>query len=161
MNDIIERDVTPMTNKRDDQLSEQDTLAKDFGKRLEKLRKMRGWTQVEAAKRLKKSQSAYSAWEKGDNVPRFRELPLIKELMQTTYQYLYGETDEPREKSEEDLVKKYEEKRIRDVMGISESEADILGEDRMKALYSFYRFQLAESLEKRNQKVSNEKEDEQ
>lgn len=161
MNDTIERDVTLMSKEHKQPKKEQDQLAKDFGQRLALLRNRKGWSQTEAAKRLKKSQSAYAAWEKGDNVPRFRELPLIKETMDTTYQYLYGETNEPREKTPEEAVLHYEEKRIREVMGISDNEAEILGEERMKTIYSFYRFQLAESLKKRNEKVSNKKEDEQ
>lgn len=161
MNETTERDVITMPKESKQPNKEQDQLAKDFGQRLAYLRNRKGWSQTEAAKRLGKSQSAYSAWEKGDNVPRFRELPLIKELMETTYQYLYGETDEPHPTSSKDLEKKFEEKRIREVLGINDEEAEILGEDRMNALYSFYRFQLAESLEKRNQKTSNEKKDKQ
>lgn len=160
MNETTERDVITMPKESKQSNKEQDQLAKDFGQRLAYLRNRKGWSQTEAAKRLGKSQSAYSAWEKGDNVPRFRELPLIKELMETTYQYLYGETDNPHPTSNKDLEKKFEEKRIREVLGISDDEAEILGEDRMNALYSFYRFQLAESLANRKAK-SSEKKDEQ
>lgn len=160
MNETTERDVITMPKESKQSNKEQDQLAKDFGQRLAYLRNRKGWSQTEAAKRLGKSQSAYSAWEKGDNVPRFRELPLIKELMETTYQYLYGETDNPHPTSNKDLEKKFEEKRIREVLGISDDEAEILGEDRMNALYSFYRFQLAESLANRKAK-SPEKKDEQ
>jgi transcriptional regulator with XRE-family HTH domain len=65
-------------------------MKETFGKRLTDLRKQRGWTQEEVAKRLNVSAQAVSKWEKDVSLPDIALLSKIAELFETTTDFLLG-----------------------------------------------------------------------
>lgn len=65
-------------------------MEESFGKRLTELRKQRGWTQEEVAKKLNVSAQAVSKWEKDVSLPDIALLTKLASLFETTTDYLLG-----------------------------------------------------------------------
>lgn len=141
------------------QLMTEDQRLEKMASRIKQLRTKKGITQLEMAKRLEKSQSAYASWEAGDRFPPTDIMPTLVEKLDTTYDYLYGRSDDPKPRSESELILKAEEKTLLKLLGVSESEAEILGRERLNTLLNFYRFQLQEAISEKNS-FANKNEDE-
>lgn len=142
------------------QLMTEDQRLEKMASRIKQLRSKKGITQIEMAKRLKKSQSAYAAWEAGERFPPTDTMPELVEKLDTTYDYLYGISDDPRPKNEKELILKAEEKTLLKLLGIPESEAEVLGRERINTLINFYRFQLTEALNEYNNRTDRKEKDE-
>lgn len=69
---------------------EVEIMEESFGKRLSDLRKKRGWTQEEVAKKLNVSAQAVSKWEKDVSLPDITLLTKLATLFETTTDYLLG-----------------------------------------------------------------------
>lgn len=69
-----------------------------FGQRLKSLRKEKGWTQEELAKKLGVSRSAVAGWESSckDNLPEGEVLIKIATIFGVSVDYLLGRTDNPK-----------------------------------------------------------------
>ena len=88
----------------------------DFGKNLNSLRKLKGWTQTELADKLGVTNQAISKWENGDSFPDTALLIPLSELFGVSVDYLLkgrysagaAETDDKREKEEIDFSGKDE-----------------------------------------------------
>jgi transcriptional regulator with XRE-family HTH domain len=66
-----------------------------FGKRLVELRKKRGWTQEEVAKKLNVSAQAVSKWEKDVSLPDIALITKLAEVFETSTDYLLGYDRQP------------------------------------------------------------------
>lgn len=132
------------------QLMTEDQRLENMAGRIRQLRTKKGITQLEMAKRLKKSQSAYAAWEAGERFPPTDVMPELVEKLDTSYDYLYGRSEDPKPRSESELILKAEEKTLLKLLGVSESEAEVLGRERLNTLLNFYRFQLQEAINEKN-----------
>lgn len=71
-----------------------------FPERLKCLRKEAGLTQAAIAKELQVGQNSYSNWEKGNRTPIRPTIERLAEVLNTSADYLLGETDEPHVKKE-------------------------------------------------------------
>ena len=60
-----------------------------------KARKNAGFTQDKLAKKLHVSAAAISQWENGTTLPSTDNLTRLTKILNTTYEYLVGETDDP------------------------------------------------------------------
>lgn len=120
--------------------------------RIKELRIKKGVTQLEMAKSLNKSQSAYAAWEAGDRCPPTDILPQLIEQLDTTYDYLFGAPDQ-RTKRDLDLLWANEKKTFLALLSIDQNEIEILGEERLNALFTFYRFQLNEAVTEHEKRI--------
>ena len=78
-----------------------------LGKRLRDLREEHGYSQLDLAKKLNKSQNTISSWETGRTMPKMKELNSLCHLYDCTYQYLTGikQTD-PSDITMEDILYK-------------------------------------------------------
>jgi len=65
------------------------------GERLKKLREQRGKKQQELAKITGVSVDTVGRWEADTSAPNTDKLALIQEFLETSYDYLMGETDDP------------------------------------------------------------------
>lgn len=85
----------------------------DFGKNLNSLRKLKGWTQTELADKLGVTNQAISKWENGDSFPDTALLIPLSELFGVSVDYLLkgrysagaAEKDDKRENAETDTAK--------------------------------------------------------
>lgn len=67
-----------------------------IGKTIANLRKSKGWTQVDLAKKLNVSDKAISKWESEVGFPEISQLPVMANLFNVTIDYLMmGKTTEP------------------------------------------------------------------
>ncbi len=66
-----------------------------LGQRLTELRKKKGWTQEELAKKLNVSPQAVSKWEKDVSFPDVTLLTTIAEIFDTSVDYLLGHEKHP------------------------------------------------------------------
>lgn len=90
-------------------------IYKEFGKRLAELRKERGWTQSEVAKKLNTVQSTYSGYELGTRKITLDLILQFAEIFDMSPDELLGKTEkapEPEEpvseaEIEEDAIKLY------------------------------------------------------
>lgn len=64
------------------------------GDRLKKVRKERGYTQVSLAEALGVSKGSVAMWETGKRNPEFETLEELLTLLDVSYDYLTGRTDE-------------------------------------------------------------------
>lgn len=64
------------------------------GARLKKVRKERGYTQVSLADALGVSKGSVAMWETGKRNPEFDTLEKLLSLLNVSYDYLTGKTDE-------------------------------------------------------------------
>ena len=64
------------------------------GERLKKIRKDRGYTQVSLAEALGVSKGSVAMWETGKRNPEFETLEELLTLLNVSYDYLTGRTDE-------------------------------------------------------------------
>ncbi len=64
-----------------------------FGKRLQQLRKEKGLTQEELARRLGVSGQAVSKWENGQSYPDITSIPTIATILGTEINYLFGKKE--------------------------------------------------------------------
>lgn len=64
------------------------------GERLKKVRKERGYTQVSLAEALGVSKGSVAMWETGKRNPEFETLEELLTLLDVSYDYLTGRTDE-------------------------------------------------------------------
>lgn len=69
----------------------------EFSERLKKLRKDAGLTQVDVANKLGISQPAYASWERGIKKPTQDNLVKIAQILNTSVDYLVGNSDEKKE----------------------------------------------------------------
>lgn len=122
--------------------------------RIKELRIKKGVTQLEMAKILNKSQSAYAAWEAGDRCPPTDLLPQLVEQLDTTYDYLFRDSNQRNNKDHIDLLLVNEKKTFLKLLHIDQNEIEVLGEDRLNVLFSFYRFQLNEAASEHNKEKS-------
>lgn len=68
----------------------------NIGKTIAKLRKEKGWTQVELAEKLQVSDKAVSKWENDDAFPSVEFFPALAELFEVSVDYIMtGEKTEP------------------------------------------------------------------
>lgn len=128
-------------------------LSQNMSIRIKELRIKKGVTQLEMAKSLNKSQSAYAAWEAGDRCPPTDILPQLIEQLGTTYDYLFGASDQRTYKRELDLLWANEKKTFLTLLSIDQNEIEILGEERLNVLFTFYRFQLNEAVTEHEKKI--------
>lgn len=70
-------------------------MKESFGKRLSELRKKKGWTQEQLAKKLNVSPQAVSKWEKDVSLPDVGLLATIATTFETSIDYLLGHQSEP------------------------------------------------------------------
>lgn len=71
-------------------------MAHSIGKTIAKLRKVKGWTQIELAEKLQVSDKAISKWEKDSGTPSIEFFPALAELFDVSIDYLMtGKEDEP------------------------------------------------------------------
>ena len=71
-------------------------MAHSIGKTIAKLRKAKGWTQIELAEKLQVSDKAISKWEKDSGAPSIEFFPALAELFDVSIDYLMtGKEDEP------------------------------------------------------------------
>ena len=67
-------------------------------KTIRQLRQERGWTQEQLARRLGVNQSAISAWELGQRVPRLRYQQALTDLFGVSVEAIaYGPDEPPRQ----------------------------------------------------------------
>lgn len=72
------------------------TQKHSIGKTIAKLRKAKGWTQVDLAEKLQVSDKAVSKWEKDDSMPSIEFFPILANLFGVTIDYLMtGKKEEP------------------------------------------------------------------
>lgn len=64
------------------------------GERLKKVRKERGYTQVSLAEALGVSKGSVAMWETGKRNPEFETLEELLTLLDVSYDYLTGRTDD-------------------------------------------------------------------
>tara|TARA_R110002033_G_scaffold171199_1_gene218031 strand:- start:12172 stop:12825 length:654 start_codon:yes stop_codon:yes gene_type:complete len=70
-----------------------------MGERIRKLRHDKGWTGEEASKRIVVGRGRWQNWECGTRGLTIDTLPKVRKLFNTTYDYLFLETDDPRNQS--------------------------------------------------------------
>jgi transcriptional regulator with XRE-family HTH domain len=70
-------------------------MKESFGNRLSDLRKKKGWTQEELAKKLNVSPQAVSKWEKDVSLPDVGLLASIASILDTSIDYLLGHQSGP------------------------------------------------------------------
>jgi len=128
-------------------------LSQNMSIRIKELRIKKGVTQLEMAKSLNKSQSAYAAWEAGDRRPPTDILPQLIEQLDTTYDYLFGASNRRTYKRDLDLLWANEKKTFLTLLSIGQNEIEILGEERLNALFTFYRFQLNEAVTEHEKRI--------
>ena len=63
-------------------------MAHSIGKTIAKLRKEKGWTQIELAEKLKVSDKAVSKWEKDDAFPSVEFFPVLASLFGVSIDFL-------------------------------------------------------------------------
>ena len=64
-------------------------------KRLEEQRNKFGITKMEAAKRMNLSQGTYVRYENGTRKPNYSTITMMAHVLETTAEYLTGQTDNP------------------------------------------------------------------
>lgn len=64
-------------------------------KRLAEQRNKFGITKLEAAKRMNLSQGTYVRYENGSRKPNYATINLMAHVLETTAEYLTGQTDDP------------------------------------------------------------------
>ncbi|WP_393965226.1 helix-turn-helix domain-containing protein [Exiguobacterium sp. S22-S28] len=67
-----------------------------IGERIAKLEQMSGMTGKAISEKIGVSQQRYSAWKKGKNEPSSEYLEKIVDLHESTLDYVYGRTDNPK-----------------------------------------------------------------
>jgi citrate synthase len=67
--------------------------AKNTGRMIAFLRKQKGWTQVELAKKLGISDRTISKWESGSGYPDISELPILAEIFDVTIDFIINNED--------------------------------------------------------------------
>lgn len=70
-------------------------LAADIGKRIRKLRKARGWSQAELARRLKVNKSTVGFYETGERSPSFEVLLRMCDVFLVTTDYILRGLESP------------------------------------------------------------------
>lgn len=89
-----------------------------FGKRLATLRKQKGLSQYELAKRLGFTRGQISNYEQGTRQPDFDTLEKIANFFECSVDYLLGRSNDPRLSADED---KEVDKKVKELMEIIES----------------------------------------
>ena len=64
------------------------------GKRLQKVRKDKGYTQISLAEALGVSKGSVAMWETGKRNPEFETMDKLLSLLDVSYDYLTGKSDE-------------------------------------------------------------------
>ena len=71
-------------------------MAHSIGKTIAELRKAKGWTQIELAKKLNVSDKAVSKWESEGGFPEITQLPVLAKIFDVSIDYLMtGKKTEP------------------------------------------------------------------
>ena len=71
-------------------------MAHSIGKTIAELRKAKGWTQIELAKKLNVSDKAVSKWESEGGFPEITQLPVLAKIFDVSIDYLMtGKETEP------------------------------------------------------------------
>lgn len=76
-----------------------ETIMSEFSKRLTNLRESRDLTKTKMANKIGVSLSTYANWEYGYNDPDMNTLGKIANILDTTVDYLTGNTDDPSPRS--------------------------------------------------------------
>ena len=86
---------------------------KDFSENLRRLRKEKGWTQIDLAKKLKCTQGMITAYETGRRVPTLERLTIMSNLFGVHIDQILGRSDKSLPANEQvkspKLLKKFEE----------------------------------------------------
>lgn len=77
--------------------------------RLKELIKEKGITQKFIADKLGRKPSIFQAWRNGSSTPNVDQIKIIAEILQTTPQYLLGQTDEKNPTTQGDGVNENDE----------------------------------------------------
>lgn len=79
-----------------------------YGNRLRELRLKKGYTQIKVQMQTGIDQSDYSKLETGKRYPSFQQAQQLSKLFDTSIDYIYGITDEPRPYPRSEIMKKEE-----------------------------------------------------
>ncbi len=90
-----------------------------FGKKISMLRKEKGWSQTELAKKLNTSVSVISRYERDEMTPSIEAAKKLADLLNSTVGYLLGETDESNIFKDPDMLR-----RFNDIKSFAENEKE-------------------------------------
>lgn len=105
-----------------------------FGERLQELRKDKGLTQQDIAKKFNTTKQAISRWENNLSEPDFDTLLKLSTELNTTVAYLIGETDDPTRRPEQVNININEITMINDIDTAKRFLMDITGYTKIKDL---------------------------
>ncbi|MBR3786478.1 MAG: helix-turn-helix transcriptional regulator [Firmicutes bacterium] len=77
-----------------------------YGNRLRELRLQKGYTQIKVQMKTGIDQSDYSKMETGKRYPNFQQAQQLSKLYETSVDYIFGITDEPRPYPRSKIMKK-------------------------------------------------------
>jgi transcriptional regulator with XRE-family HTH domain len=80
-----------------------------FGKKISMLRKEKGWSQTELAKKLNTSVSVISRYERDEMTPSIEAAKKLADLLNSTVGYLLGETEESNIFKDPDMLRRFNE----------------------------------------------------
>lgn len=83
-----------------------------FSSRLKEMRKNKKLSQIQLAKLLNSAQSTVSGWESGEREPDFNMVVDIAALLDTSVDYLLGNTDNPSPPSKKEQKKETSQKEV-------------------------------------------------
>lgn len=90
-----------------------------FGKKISMLRKEKGWSQTELAKKLNTSVSVISRYERDEMTPSIEAAKKLADLLNSTVGYLLGETEESNIFKDPDMLR-----RFNDIKSFAENEKE-------------------------------------
>ncbi len=90
-----------------------------FGKKISMLRKEKGWSQTELAKKHNTSVSVISRYERDEMTPSIEAAKKLADLLNSTVGYLLGETDESNLFKDPDMLR-----RFNDIKSFAENEKE-------------------------------------
>lgn len=95
-----------------------------MGSRIRRLRESTGMSAKFASEKLMISASRYSNWENDISKPKPEELEKIVDFYETSYDYLYGKTDEPHLSLNEYKMQQMVDNKILKILGLSTEEIE-------------------------------------
>ncbi len=100
-----------------------------MGERIRKLREATGMSAKFASEKLMISASRYSNWENNVSKPKPEELEKIVEFYDTSYDYLFGRTDEKHLTLNEYKLQQMVDNKILKILGLSKEEIEGLSKE--------------------------------